>query len=81
MRYDFGNIVAEESRDDYLADYLLEQGYETDEVARYEVRSYPLDRNFGDYHLMVYCNDAEGNESYVARSIAITKDAEEHHHE
>lgn len=40
----------------------------------------PADAANGDYHLMVYCNDIEGNESYVARSIAISDDAEEHHH-
>ncbi|MFI3280818.1 MAG: DUF4625 domain-containing protein [Rikenellaceae bacterium] len=36
---------------------------------------------YGDYHLMIYCYDTSGNESYVARSIAITADAEEHDHE
>lgn len=41
----------------------------------------PSTASYGDYHLMVYCYDTEGNESYVARSIAITDDAEEHDHD
>ncbi|MFI3305658.1 MAG: DUF4625 domain-containing protein [Rikenellaceae bacterium] len=36
---------------------------------------------YGDYHIMVYCYDTSGNESYVARSIAITDDADEHEHD
>lgn len=37
----------------------------------------------GDYHLMVYCTDAAGNETYVARNIELSNDVEEeyHHHE
>lgn len=34
----------------------------------------------GNYHLMVYCTDAEGNESHVARNIKLGHDGEEHHH-
>ncbi len=41
----------------------------------------PADAACGDYHLMVYCYDVDKNESHVARSIAITKDAEEHEHD
>lgn len=35
----------------------------------------------GKYHLMVYCTDKAGNETYVARNIVLSHDAEEHHHE
>jgi hypothetical protein len=35
----------------------------------------------GDYHLMVYCTDAAGNESHIAISAVLSHDAEEHHHE
>lgn len=34
----------------------------------------------GNYHLVVYCTDAAGNQSLVARSIVLSHDAEEHHH-
>lgn len=33
----------------------------------------------GDYHLMIYCYDTEGNESYVARSISIDDEASSDH--
>ena len=34
----------------------------------------------GHYHLVVYCTDAAGNQSLVAREIIFSHDAEEHHH-
>lgn len=34
----------------------------------------------GNYHLVVYCTDAAGNQSLVAREIILSHDAEEHHH-
>ncbi|MFI3280819.1 MAG: TonB-dependent receptor [Rikenellaceae bacterium] len=51
VRYDFGNISVEEYQDEYLADYLLSQGYDESAVEENEMRSYNLDRNFGDYSL------------------------------
>ena len=37
----------------------------------------------GDYHLMVYCTDAAGNESYIARNIKLSNEVEDedHHHD
>lgn len=34
----------------------------------------------GNYHLVVYCTDAAGNQSLVAREIILSHDADEHHH-
>lgn len=34
----------------------------------------------GNYHLVVYCTDAAGNQTLVAREIVLSHDAEEHHH-
>ncbi len=51
LRYDFGHINAEEYSDPYLADYLVIQGYDDATVAANEIRSYALDRYFGDYSL------------------------------
>jgi len=34
----------------------------------------------GDYHLMVYCADEAGNESYVARNIVLSHTGKEHQH-
>ena len=35
----------------------------------------------GNYHLMVYCTDAAGNESYVARNIVLSHDGEDGDHD
>ncbi len=51
LRYDFGSISVEEYRDEYLAEYLLGQGYDDSVVAENEIRSNSLDRNFGNYSL------------------------------
>lgn len=34
----------------------------------------------GNYHMVVYCTDAAGNQSLVARDIILSHDADEHHH-
>lgn len=35
----------------------------------------------GNYHFMVYCTDAAGNQTLVSREVVLSHDAEEHHHE
>jgi hypothetical protein len=37
----------------------------------------PANAAEGNYHLMIYCTDAAGNESYAARNIVLSYDAEE----
>lgn len=34
----------------------------------------PANAQEGNYHLMVYCTDAAGNESYIARNIVLSQD-------
>lgn len=43
----------------------------------------PANATPGAYHLMVYCTDAAGNESHIARNIVLSNDVEDedHHHE
>ena len=43
----------------------------------------PANATPGDYHLMVYCTDAAGNETYIARNIVLSTTAEgdDHHHD
>jgi hypothetical protein len=42
----------------------------------------PEDATPGAYHLMVYCTDAAGNESYVAINVELShEEGEEHEHE
>lgn len=40
----------------------------------------PANATHGNYHLMVYCTDAAGNESYVARNIVLAKEGETGEH-
>jgi hypothetical protein len=35
----------------------------------------------GDYHLMVYCTDAAGNEAYIAVNVELSHEGGEHDHE
>lgn len=39
----------------------------------------PANATPGDYHLMVYCTDAAGNEAYVARNVVLSLTAEDDH--
>jgi len=39
----------------------------------------PANATPGNYHLMIYCTDAAGNQSLVARSIVLSHEAEHHH--
>ena len=42
----------------------------------------PADATPGEYHLLVYCVDRSGNESMVARTVILSKDAPgDHHHD
>ncbi|MDR3117900.1 MAG: DUF4625 domain-containing protein [Mediterranea sp.] len=41
----------------------------------------PEDATEGDYHLMVRCTDAAGNEAHLTRNIVLSHDGEEHGHE
>lgn len=38
----------------------------------------PANATPGEYHLMVYCTDASGNETYIARKIVLSTTAAEH---
>lgn len=40
----------------------------------------PENTQEGRYHLVVYCTDAAGNQSLVARDIVLSHDADDHHH-
>jgi hypothetical protein len=41
----------------------------------------PANAAEGAYHFMVYCTDAAGNESYVARNIQLSHEAADHDHD
>lgn len=41
----------------------------------------PEDATHGDYHFVVYCADAAGNESYVVVNVTIEDEGDDHDHE
>lgn len=41
----------------------------------------PTNATHGDYHFMVYCVDAAGNESYVVANVVIGEDSDHDHDE
>ncbi len=53
VRYDVGRIVTDEYTDEYLAEYLTNYGYSSSVVEENMVRSYSLDRSFGDYSFSI----------------------------
>ena len=53
LRYDYGKIKASPYVDYYLAAYLKEQNYNDALIEQYKWRSYPINRNFGDYSASV----------------------------
>ncbi|WP_294476455.1 DUF4625 domain-containing protein [uncultured Bacteroides sp.] len=56
-------------------------GQKTAHIHHHDIKI-PANATPGDYHLMVYCTDAAGNESYIARNIVLSNDVEDedHHH-
>ena len=40
----------------------------------------PANATPGNYHLMVFCTDAAGNESHIARNIVLSNTGKEHEH-
>ncbi|MDR1154408.1 MAG: DUF4625 domain-containing protein [Bacteroidales bacterium] len=58
-----------------------ESGKKNDHVHHHDIKI-PANATPGDYHLMVYCTDAAGNEAYLARNVVLsTEGGEEHVHE
>jgi uncharacterized membrane protein len=51
------------------------------DVHHHEIKI-PENATPGDYHLMVYCTDAAGNESHISVNVELSHEAgEEHEHE
>jgi hypothetical protein len=55
-------------------------GKKNADVHHHEIKI-PENATPGDYHLMVYCLDAAGNESHVTVDIELSHDGEEHEHD
>lgn len=49
LRYDYGTVDISAYTDPYLGIYLQEMGYDDELIEQYKWRSYPVNRNFGDF--------------------------------
>lgn len=49
LRYDYGHLDVSGYQDEYLPQYLANNGYTEQEIDAYKWRSYPLNRHFSDY--------------------------------
>ncbi len=49
LRYDYGTVDISAYKDPYLETYLQEMGYGPELIELYEWRSYPVNRDFGDF--------------------------------
>lgn len=68
-------------------DFIFNRSYDVSgqknaHIHHHEIKI-PANATPGAYHLMVYCTDAAGNESHIARNIVLSNDVEDedHHHE
>lgn len=56
-------------------------GQKNTDIHHHEIKI-PANATPGNYHLMIYCTDAAGNEAHLARNIVLsTEGGEEHEHE
>ena len=57
-------------------DFTFNRSYDVSEQRTVHIHHHdiviPANATPGDYHLMVYCTDAAGNEAHVARNIVLS---------
>ena len=66
-------------------DFTFNRAYDVSEQRTAHIHHHdiviPANATPGDYHLMVYCTDAAGNEAHVARNIVLsTTGGDDRHH-
>lgn len=66
-------------------DFTFNRSYDVSEQRTAHIHHHdiviPANATPGDYHLMVYCTDAAGNEAHVARNIVLsTTGGDDRHH-
>lgn len=67
-------------------DFVFSRSYDVSEQRTAHIHHHdiliPADATPGDYHLMVYCTDAAGNQAHVARNIVLSATGgDDGHHE
>jgi hypothetical protein len=72
------------TRADETVPFSIKKSYDLNNLRNTHVHHHdiviPENATPGAYHLVVYCTDAAGNQSMVARDIILSHDAESHHH-
>jgi len=72
------------TRADETVPFSIKKSYDLSNLRNTHVHHHDIvisdDATPGAYHLVVYCTDAAGNQSMVARDIILSHDAESHHH-
>jgi hypothetical protein len=72
---DHGHLRSDEETVPFTFDKTWDlSGKKNTYIHHHEIKI-PANATPGNYHLMVYCTDAAGNESYVARNIVLSYDA------
>lgn len=86
-----GNAAAEDGSNaaanaEETVDFIFNRSYDVSGQKNAHIHHHdikiPANASPGAYHLMVYCTDAAGNESHIARNIVLSNDVEDedHHH-
>ncbi len=78
-------VSSSQTRSEETVPFSLKKSYDLSNLRNTHVHHHdiviPENATPGAYHLVVYCTDAAGNQSMVARDIILSHDAESHHHE
>lgn len=79
-----GHSHKAQSRADGEQPFFFKKSYDLSGLRNSHVHHHdvviPANTQEGHYHLVVYCTDAAGNQSLVAREVILSHDADEHHH-
>lgn len=82
--FDGHNHKVSSTRSEETVPFSLKKSYDLSNLRNTHVHHHdiviPENATPGAYHLVVYCTDAAGNQSMVARDIILSLDAESHHH-
>lgn len=77
-------VSSSQTRSEETVPFSLKKSYDLSNLRNTHVHHHdiviPENATPGAYHLVVYCTDAAGNQSMVARDIILSLDAESHHH-
>ena len=72
------------SKDTATEDFNFNRAYDLSGMRNAQIHHHdiviPANATPGDYHLMVWCTDAAGNQTQVVRNIVLSHDAPEHEH-